>query len=87
MRKKTRVLVCDDHAVFREGVKTILAAQPDIDVVAEAGDGKQAVELAKRAHPDVVLMDIALPVLRGFDATRRILKACPATRVLMLTRL
>jgi two-component system response regulator NreC len=84
-RKRIRVLVCDDHALFREGVKTILGAQPDIEVVGEAGDGKEAVELALRLQPDVVLMDISMPVLRGFEAVRRIRKARPGIKVLILT--
>jgi DNA-binding NarL/FixJ family response regulator len=83
--KRIRVLVCDDHAVFREGVKTILNAQPDMEVVGEAGDGKEGVELAIRLNPDLVLMDIAMPVLKGFDATRRIKKAKPAVKVLILS--
>ena len=85
MGKKVKVLVCDDHALFREGVKTVLNAQPEIEVVGEASDGKQAVEMAWRLHPDVVLMDIRMPVLRGFDATRRIHKALPDVKVLILT--
>lgn len=84
-RKRIRVLVCDDHALFREGVKTILGTQPDIEVVGEAGDGKEAVELALRLQPDVVLMDISMPVLRGFEAVRRIRKARPGVKVLILT--
>jgi len=85
VQKKIRVLVCDDHALFREGVKTILNAQPDIEVAGEAGDGKEAVELAIRLYPDVVLMDISMPVLKGFEATRRIKKARPDINVLVLT--
>jgi two-component system response regulator NreC len=85
MSKKTRVLVCDDHALFREGVKTILSYQPEFEVVGEADDGRQGVELAIRLHPDVVLMDISMPVLKGFDATRRIKKERPDVKVLILT--
>lgn len=85
VQKKIRVLVCDDHALFREGVKTILNAQPDIEVVGEAADGKEAVELAIRLYPDVALMDISMPVLKGFEATRRIKKARPDIHVLILT--
>jgi two-component system, NarL family, response regulator NreC len=82
---KIRVLICDDHALFREGVKTILAAHPEFEVAGEAEDGREAVERAIRLNPDVVLMDISMPVLKGFDATRRITKALPATKVLILT--
>ncbi|SRR6266404_1891515 len=85
MSKKTRVLVCDDHALFREGVKTILSYQPEFEVVGEADDGRQGVELAIRLHPDVVLMDISMPVLKGFDATRRIKKERSDVKVLILT--
>ncbi|HUO29928.1 MAG TPA: response regulator transcription factor [Bryobacteraceae bacterium] len=84
-QKKIKVVVCDDHALFREGVKTILNAQPDMEVVGEAGDGKDAVKLALRLVPDVVLMDISMPVLKGFDAVRRIRKARPSVKVLILT--
>ena len=83
--KKIRVLVSDDHALFREGVKSVLNAQPDIEVVGEAGDGKEAVDLAILLNPDVVLMDISMPVLKGFEATRRINKARPEIHVLILT--
>jgi two-component system response regulator NreC len=85
MRKKITVLICDDHAMFREGVKTILSAQPDLEVVGEAADGKEAVEQAIRLYPHVVLMDISMPVLKGFDAARRIRKARPDVKVLILT--
>ncbi|HTQ55174.1 MAG TPA: response regulator transcription factor [Bryobacteraceae bacterium] len=83
--KRIRVVVCDDHALFREGVKTILNAQRDMEVVGEAGDGQEAVDLAVRLSPDVVLMDISLPVLKGFDAVRRIRKVRAAVKVLILT--
>jgi two-component system response regulator NreC len=83
--KKITVLVCDDHALFREGVKTILSAQPDIEVVGEAADGKEAVDEAIRLNPNVVLMDISMPVLKGFDAVRRIRKVRPDVKILILT--
>ena len=84
-RSKTTVLVCDDHAVFREGVKQVLSSQPDIDVVGEASNGLEAVQMARRLRPEVVLMDIAMPLLRGFDATRRIKRYCPETKVLIFS--
>lgn len=84
-QKKITVLVCDDHALFREGVKTILNSQADIEVIGEAADGKEAVQEAGRLSPDVILMDISMPVLKGFDAVRRIKKARPETKILILT--
>ena len=85
MTKKITVLVCDDHALFREGVKIILASQPDMEVVGEAANGKEAVDQAIRLYPHVVLMDISMPVLKGFEAVRRIKKARPDIKVLILT--
>ncbi len=85
MKRKIGVLVCDDHAIFRDGVKSILNQVPGIAVIGEAADGRQAVALSRRLRPDVVLMDISMPGLKGFDATRLIKKACPATDVLILT--
>ena len=84
-KRRIRVVVCDDHALFREGVKTILNSQPDIEVVGEASDGKEGLEQALRLYPDVVLMDVSMPILKGFDATRRIKKARPDIKVLILT--
>jgi len=83
--KKIKVLVCDDHQLFREGVKAILNAQPTLEVVGEASDGKEAVDVALKLNPDVVLMDISMPVLRGFEATRRLKRARPFIKVLILT--
>jgi DNA-binding NarL/FixJ family response regulator len=81
-----RVLLADDEAIVRGGLRMILEAQPDLEVVAEATDGLQAVELARRLTPDVVLMDIRMPGLDGIQATRRLLAgAGPTTRVLILT--
>jgi DNA-binding NarL/FixJ family response regulator len=79
-----RVLVADDQSMVRAGFRMLLAGQPDIEVVAEAGNGLEAVELADRLHPTVVLMDIRMPVLDGLEATRRILDA-GAPRILILT--
>jgi two-component system response regulator NreC len=83
--RQIKVLVCDDHALFREGVKTILSRADDIEVVGEAADGIQAVELAGKLHPDVILMDVSMPLLRGPDAIRRIKKRWPEVKILMLT--
>jgi DNA-binding NarL/FixJ family response regulator len=81
----TRVLIADDQALIRVGLRKILEAEPELTVVAEAADGQDAVAEAHRLRPDVVLMDIRMPVLDGIAATRLIVGAQPATRVLILT--
>jgi DNA-binding NarL/FixJ family response regulator len=81
----TTVLVCDDQALVRVGLRKILEAEPDTTVVGEASDGEDAVAATRRLRPDVVLMDIRMPVLDGIEATRRITQAEPTTRVLILT--
>ena len=80
-----RVLLADDQALVRGGFRLILDAEPDLDVVAEAADGVAAVELALETRPDLVLMDIRMPVLDGIEATRRLLPQLRSTRVVMLT--
>ncbi len=79
------VLIADDHPVVRQGLRTFLELQDDLEVVGEASDGAEAVELAARLLPDVVLMDLVMPGLDGIDATRRIRDGSPATRVVVLT--
>jgi DNA-binding NarL/FixJ family response regulator len=81
----TDVLICDDQALVRVGLRKILEAEPELTVAGEAADGDDAVAEARRLRPDVVLMDIRMPVLDGIEATRRIVRAQPATRVLILT--
>jgi DNA-binding NarL/FixJ family response regulator len=81
----TAVLIADDQALVRVGLRKILEAEPETSVVGEAGDGEDAVAEARRLRPDVVLMDIRMPVLDGIEATRRIVRAQPGTRVLILT--
>ena len=85
MKEKITVLLCDDHTLFRDGIKAILKDEPSIEIVGEAADGREAVAMALRLRPDVVLMDIAMPELSGFDATRRILHANAKAKVLILT--
>jgi DNA-binding NarL/FixJ family response regulator len=83
--KGIKVLLCDDHTLFREGIKAILKDEPSIEIVGEAADGRQAVAKALQLKPDVVLMDIAMPDLSGFDATRRIVQANAKAKVIILT--
>jgi DNA-binding NarL/FixJ family response regulator len=80
-----RVLVADDQSMVRAGFRMLLAGEDDIEVVAEAGNGREAVDKAARFHPDVVLMDIRMPELDGLQATRRILAADKSARILVLT--
>jgi DNA-binding NarL/FixJ family response regulator len=81
----TTVLIADDQALVRVGLRKILEPEPETSVVGEAGDGEDAVAEARRLRPDLVLMDIRMPVLDGIEATRRIVRAQPGTRVLILT--
>jgi len=83
--KRITVLLAEDHEIVREGLRTLLQAEGDIAVVGEAATGRQAVALARKLRPAVVVMDIAMPRLNGLEATRQILKAVPATRVLILS--
>jgi two-component system, NarL family, response regulator NreC len=85
MKGKIKLLLCDDHTLFREGIKEILKYETSIEIVGEAADGRQAVAKALQLLPDVVLMDIAMPDLSGFDATRRILQNNPKAKVIILT--
>jgi len=80
-----RVLVADDHAVVREGLRTFLSLQDGIDVVGEAGDGREAVAVAERERPDVVLMDLVMPRLDGVQAMRELRARVPRARVIVLT--
>jgi two-component system, NarL family, response regulator NreC len=83
--KRTRILLADDHAVVRQGFKMILSAQTDMEIVGEAANGREAVELAGEMSPDIVVMDVAMPELNGIEATRRLLAANPHTRVIALS--
>ncbi len=83
--KRIHVLLVDDHTVVRQGLRALLAAEDDMRVIGEAENGRQAVRQAKKSSPDVVLMDVAMPLLNGLEATRQILKAVPSAKVLGLT--
>lgn len=85
MTAKIRVMLADDHTVLRAGLRALLNAEPDIEVIGEAADGLEAVALAERLKPDVVVMDIAMPRMDGLQATRQIAARLPTTRVLVLT--
>jgi DNA-binding NarL/FixJ family response regulator len=80
-----KILLADDHTIVRQGLKLILAAHGDLEVVGEAANGREAVELAAALKPDIVLMDVAMPELNGIEATRRIVQAAPRLRVLVLS--
>jgi len=80
-----RILICDDHGVVAEGLRYLVEAQPDMEVVALVNDGQEAVHRTMQDRQDVVLMDIAMPILNGTEATRMICEECPATRVIMLS--
>ena len=82
---RIRILVVDDHALFREGLRALLAAFPDIAVVGEAADGEEAIAQAERLQPDVVLMDVAMPGIDGIEATRRILRLNPNLGIIIVT--
>jgi len=83
--KKITVLLAEDHTIVREGFRRMLELEDDMEVVGEAQDGRQAVALVTKLRPEVVLMDIAMPLLNGLEATRQALKSVPATKVLMLS--
>jgi DNA-binding NarL/FixJ family response regulator len=80
-----RILLADDHTILREGLRTLLEHQPDMTVVAEAGDGRQAVRLAAETEPDVAVLDIGMPDLNGIEATRQILRVRPEVKVIALS--
>src|SRR5436190_5125878 len=83
--RKISVLLVDDHTVVRQGLRALLSAEEDMEVKGEAENGRQAVVLAKKLIPDVIVMDVAMPLLNGLEATRQILKALPSSKVLVLT--
>ncbi len=83
--KKIRVLLVDDHAILREGIKSLLGNQDNIEVVAEATNGREAIPRVAQFSPDVVIMDISMPLMDGLEATRQIKRTCPDTKILVLT--
>ena len=82
---RIRILIADDHALFRQAVKAILADEPDLELVGEAGDGEEAIRLANELQPDVILMDVRMPKIVGIEAARRINSDMPAAKIVMLT--
>jgi two-component system response regulator NreC len=80
-----RILIADDHTLVRQGIRLLLETQPDLQVIGEASDGAQVVQLALELHPDVVIMDLAMPNMDGLAATREIKRVLPATQILALT--
>jgi DNA-binding NarL/FixJ family response regulator len=86
MTSKLRILIAEDHETVREGLKLILNAESDMEVVGDAGDGRKAIELAQSLKPDVVLMDISMPVMNGLKATAKMKACCPKVNVVALTR-
>ncbi len=83
--QKINVILADDHTIVRQGFRALLEAEPDMAVVGEAENGRQAVQLAKKLTPDVVVMDIAMPLLNGLEATRQVMKEVPSAKVLILS--
>jgi DNA-binding NarL/FixJ family response regulator len=80
-----RILLADDHVIVRRGLRALIESNPDFAVCAEAGDGREAVELAIKHKPDIAVLDVSLPILNGVEATRQIRRASPATEVLVFT--
>src|SRR5512137_1020644 len=81
-RMNTRVLIVDDHKMFRDGLRGLINAEPDMEVVGEAVDGKEAIEMARRLTPDVVIMDISMPGMNGIEALRHLIKDRPDVKVI-----
>ena len=80
-----RVLLVDDHAIIREGLRSLLEKQPEMEVVADTGDGRKAFDLVRELLPDIIIMDITMPGLNGIEATRRIVEEFPAVKVIALS--
>jgi DNA-binding NarL/FixJ family response regulator len=82
---KTRILLADDHAIVRRGLRLILDAEPDLEVVAEAADGAEAIRLARETKPDLAILDVSMPLVTGLQATAEVARAAPGVRVLILS--
>ena len=82
---RTRVLIVDDHKIVREGLASLLNDQPDIEVIGQAGNGREAISMADRFHPDVIIMDVSMPVMNGDEATRQIKVLMPSIRIVALS--
>lgn len=82
---KIRVMVVDDHQMFREGLRALISGEQDMEVVGEAANGSEAIEIARKLAPDVVVMDMKMPVMNGIEATRHLVKELPGMRVLVLS--
>ncbi len=85
MGEKKRIIIAEDHTILREGLRALLSSDPEFEVVAEAEDGRDAIQCVQNLTPDLVLMDLSLPRMNGMDAIQEIKKRCPETRVLALT--
>jgi two-component system nitrate/nitrite response regulator NarL len=85
MASRIRVLLVDDHSLFREGLCSLLSAQPDIEVVGQAGDGLEALVMARELRPDLILMDVTMPGMDGLEAMERIIEILPDCKIVMLT--
>ena len=83
--KKQRIVIAEDHTILREGLRAMLSSDPDLEIVAEAVDGRDAIQCVENLLPDLVLMDLSLPRMNGIDAIKEIKKRCPQTKVLVLT--
>lgn len=82
---KTRILIVDDHALFRDGLKMLINHEPDLEVAGEAENGQKAVHLSRELKPDIILMDVKMPVMDGVEATRRIMAEMPGMKILALS--
>ena len=85
MEKAIRILICDDHAVVREGLRALIGTEPGMEIIGEAGDGEQAVAAVRALHPDVTLLDMVMPRMDGLEAIQLIKQESPEARVLVLT--